>query len=139
MPITNILLAVLAGAITYFLDGWLVFEGLLGEYMQANTTQIEGFKKNEADSSMVLIFVSCVAYAVLLTLIFHFAPSMRTFKVGFVFGAMVGILVDIMTNTYWFATSHFFNDFKPVLIDIAAASVTVGVMGGVIAWVLGRS
>jgi len=139
MPITNFLLAALAGAITYFLAGWLVFEGLLGTYMQANTTQTEGFKKDEAESSMVLIFVSCAAYALLLTLIFHYAPGIRTFKVGFIFGAMVGILVAIMTNTYWFATSHFFNDFKPVLIDIAAASVTVGVMGGVVAWVLGRS
>jgi len=138
MPITNFLLAVLAGAITYFLAGWLVFEGLLGDYMQANTTQIEGFKKNEAESSMVLIFVSCAAYAMLMTLVFQYAPSMRTFKAGFVMGAMIGVLIAIMTNTYWYATSHFFNDFRPILADVVAASFTVGIMGGVVAWVLGR-
>ena len=43
-----------------------------------------------------------------------------------------------MTDTYWHATSYFFNDFKPILADIAAAGVTVGLMGGVVAWVLGR-
>lgn len=138
MTTTKLLLATLGGSITYFITGWLVFEGLLGAYMQTYTTQIEGFKKTEAESSMVLIFVSCVAYALLLVLVFHFAPSIRDFKSGFALGAIIGILVAIMTNTYWFATSHFFNSFKPVLADIVAAGVTVGVMGGVVAWVLGR-
>ena len=138
MPIIQLFLAAAAGAITYFLAGWLVFEGLLGSYMQANTTQIEGFKKTEAESSMVLIFVSCAAYALLLTWFFQYAPSIRTFKSGFAMGAVVGILVAVMTNTYWYATSHFFNDFKPILADVAAAGLTVGIMGGVVAWVLGR-
>ena len=87
---------------------------------------------------MILIFISCAAYALLITLVFHYAPEIRTFKMGFTMGAMIGVLVAIMTNTYWFATSHFFNDFKPILADILAASVTVGIMGGVVAWVLGR-
>lgn len=138
MTTAKLFWATLGGSIAYFIAGWLVFESLLGSYMQTNTTQIEGFKKNEAESSMVLIFVSCVAYALLLVLVFHFAPSIRNFKSGFALGAMVGILVAIMTNTYWFATSHFFNNFKPVLADIVAAGVTVGMMGGVVAWVLGR-
>lgn len=138
MQITKLLFAASAGAITYFLAGWLVFEGLLGTYMQENTTQIEGFKKTEAEASMILIFISCAAYALLITLVFHYAPEIRTFKMGSAMGAMIGVLVAIMTNTYWFATSHFFNDFKPILADILAASVTVGIMGGVVAWVLGR-
>ncbi len=69
---------------------------------------------------------------------FSMLQNIRTFKAGFAMGAMVGILVAIMTDTYWYATSHFFNDFKPILADIAAAGVTVGLMGGVVAWVLGR-
>jgi hypothetical protein len=42
-----------------------------------------------------------------------------------------------MTDTYWFSTSHFFNGPAPLLADVAAAGLTVGVMGGVIGWVLG--
>jgi hypothetical protein len=107
--------------------------------MQANTTQIEGFKKGEAEASMALIFVSCAAYAILLTVVFHYAPSIRTFGSGFALGAVIGSLFAVMTNTYWFATSHFFNSFKPLLADVAAAGLTVGLMGGVVAWVLGRA
>ena len=95
MSITKLFLAASAGSVTYFLAGWLVFEGLLGSYMQVNTTQIEGFKKSEAESSMLLIFISCAAYALLLTWIFQYAPNIRTFKTGFAMSAMVGILVAI--------------------------------------------
>jgi hypothetical protein len=108
----KISLATLAGTVFYFLFGWLVFEGILGHYMSANTTQIAGFKKSEW-------------------------ANITTFKEGVIIGAIVGILVAVMTNFYWYSTSHFFNTITPLLADVAAAGVTVGLMGGVIAWVLG--
>lgn len=134
---SKILLATLAGTIAYFLIGWLVFEGLLGQYMNANTTQIAGFKKTEAESSMLMLIVSCAAYALLLAIIMGKWAHISSFKEGAILGAIMGILIAIMTDSYWFSTTHFFNDFKPVLADIAAAGLTVGVMGGVIGWVLG--
>ena len=133
----KILLATLAGTIVYFLIGWLVFEGLLGKYMSTNTTQILGFKKTPEDSSMAMLIVSCAAYALLLAVIMGQWAHIHTFKEGAILGAVVGILVAVMTDSYWYSTSHFFNGFKPVLADIAAAGLTVGIMGGVIGWVLG--
>ncbi len=133
----KILLAALAGTIAYFLVGWLVFEGLLGKYMSANTTQIVGFKKTAEESSMAMLVVSCAAYALLLALIMGKWAYINTFKGGAILGATMGILIAIMTDSYWFSTTHFFNGFKPMLADIAAAGFTVGVMGGVIGWVLG--
>jgi hypothetical protein len=41
-----------------------------------------------------------------------------------------------MTDSYWYATSNFFNNLKPMLADIIAATVTVGTMGSVIVGVL---
>jgi hypothetical protein len=133
----KILLAALAGTIAYFLVGWLVFEGLLGKYMSANTTQIVGFKKTAEESSMAMLVVSCAAYALLLALIMGKWAHINTFKDGAILGATMGILIAIMTDSYWFSTTHFFNNFKPLLADVAAAGLTVGIMGGVIGWVLG--
>jgi hypothetical protein len=133
----KILLATLAGTITYFLIGWLVFEGLLGKYMSENTTQIVGFKKTAEENSMVMLIVSCAAYALLLALIMGKWAHIHTFKDGAILGAIMGVLIAIMTDSYWFSTTHFFNGFKPVLADIAAAGLSVGIMGGVIGWVLG--
>jgi hypothetical protein len=132
----KIFLAALVGTIVYFGFGWLIFEGLLGKYMSANTTQIVGFKKSEEESSMVMLIVSCAAYALLLSIVMGNWTQVNTFKEGAILGATVGILVATMTNSYWYSTSHFFNGFTPLLIDIAAAGVTVGVMGGTIGWFL---
>jgi hypothetical protein len=134
----KIALAALVGTIVYFGIGWLVFEGLLGKYMSANTTQIVGFKKSEEESSMLMLIVSCAAYALLLAVVMGNWTQVNTFKEGAILGATVGILVATMTNSYWYSTSHFFNGFAPILADIAAAGVTVGIMGGAIAWILGK-
>jgi hypothetical protein len=134
----KIVLAALVGTIVYFGICWLVFEGLLGKYMSANTTQIVGFKKSEEESSMLMLIVSCAAYALLLAVVMGNWTQVNTFKEGAILGATVGILVATMTNSYWYSTSHFFNGFAPILADIAAAGVTVGIMGGAIAWILGK-
>lgn len=135
----KILISALAGSIVYFLAGWLVFEGLLGNYMNAHTTQITGFKKTDDEASMGMIFLSCAAYALLLALILGrwSQPAAATLKDGAAIGATVGILVAMMTNFYWYGTSNFFNSLAPVAADVAAAGLTVGLMGGVEAWVLG--
>jgi hypothetical protein len=133
----KIIVAALSGTIVYFLAGWLVFEGLLGTYMNANTTQIPGFKKSAEESSMVLLLVSCAAYALLLALVFGYWTNVRTFWEGAKLGALMGVLVAVMTNTYWFSTTHFYNNPAPLLADVAAAGITVGLMGGVVARMLG--
>jgi hypothetical protein len=134
----KILIATLVGTIIYFGIGWLVFEGLLGKYMSANTTQIVGFKKSEEESSMSMLIVSCAAYALLLAIVMGNWTQVNTFQEGAILGATIGILVAAMTNSYWYSTSHFFNGFAPLLVDIAAAGLTVGIMGGAIAWTLGK-
>jgi hypothetical protein len=133
----KILLAAAVGTVVYFLVGWLVFEVLLGKYMSANTAQIAGFKKSGEESSMLLLLVSCAAYALLLAVLLGQWAQVATFREGLTIGAVTGGLVATMTNTYWHSTSHFFNGFAPVLVDIAAAGLTVGGMGGAIAWFLG--
>jgi hypothetical protein len=134
----KIALATLVGTIVYFGIGWLVFEGLLGKYMSANTTQIVGFKKSEEEASMPMLIVSCAAYALLLAVVMGNWTQINTFKGGAILGATVGILVATMTNSYWYSTSHFFYGFAPILVDIAAAGLTVGIMGGAVAWMLGK-
>jgi hypothetical protein len=133
----KILLAASVGTIVYFGIGWLVFEGLLGNYMSTHTTQIVGFKKSAEESSMLMLLVSCAAYALLLAIIMGHWAYVGTFKDGAILGVTIGVLVAIMTNCYWYSTSHFFNGFAPLLVDVAAAGLTVGIMGGTIAWVLG--
>ncbi|HRH38573.1 MAG TPA: hypothetical protein PK760_09520 [Flavobacteriales bacterium] len=131
-------IAALVGTAVYFCVGWLVFEALLGDYMSENTTQLVGFKKTEEEASVLLLLVSCTAYAALLAIVFDRITSVRSFGKGMPWGAIIGVLVAVMTDSYWYASSHFFNSFVPLLADVAAAGITVGIMGGAIGWTLGK-
>lgn len=132
----KIVLATVVGTIAYLIFGWFVFEFCLGDYMYSHTTQLVGFKKDEATSSMLMLIVSCKAYALLLSIMMGYWAKVDSVRQGFIMGAVVGILVAIMTDSYWYATSTFYNDITPVIVDVLAAGVSVGFMGGVIAWVL---
>lgn len=133
----RIALATLLGTVSYFLIGWLVFEGLLGRVMAAHTTQLPGFRRAGDEASMLALLLSCMAYSLLLALLFERWAHVHTFKEGLLLGALIGTLVAIMTDLYWYSTSHFFNSLWPVALDIGAAALTVGLMGGVIGWYLG--
>jgi sterol desaturase/sphingolipid hydroxylase (fatty acid hydroxylase superfamily) len=122
--------------VVYFLVGWFIFEGLLGNYMSENTTQIVGFKKSEEESSMLMLIASCAAYALLMAILLGSWVQSCSVWEGVKIGAILGVLVAIMTDSYWYSTSHFFNSLTPLLLDVAAAGLSVGIMGGGIAWVL---
>lgn len=121
------------GTIAYYLFGWLVFDFILGNYTNLNTTQLAGFKKTEEQFSMLLLIVSCTAYACLLSFILVYLLNIKQLIKAFMIGSTVGILVAIMTDSYWFATSHFYSNYTVMFLDILAAGISVGVLGLVIA------
>lgn len=131
--IKKLFLTTLIGTIAYYLFGWFVFDFILGNYTNLNTTQLVGFKKNEEQFSMALLIVSCAAYAGLLSFILVYLLNIKQLIKAFMIGTIVGILVAIMTDSYWFATSNFYSNYTVVLLDIIAAGVSVGVLGYVIA------
>ncbi len=131
--IKKIFITTVIGTIAYYLFGWLVFDFILGNYTNLNTTQLAGFKKTEEQFSMLLLIVSCTAYACLLSFILVYLLNIKQLIKAFMIGSTVGILVAIMTDSYWFATSHFYSNYTVMFLDILAAGISVGVLGLVIA------
>lgn len=131
--IKKIFITTVIGTIAYYLFGWLVFDFILGNYINLNTTQLTGFKKTEEQFSMLLLIVSCTAYARLLSFILVYLLNIKQLIKAFMIGSTVGILVAIMTDSYWFATSHFYSNYTVMFLDILAAGISVGVLGLVIA------
>jgi len=124
----------LLGSIIYLVFGWLVFDLLLGEYTNINTTQIEGFKKNEEEYSMLFLYISCLAYSILITYVLVFLTKTQNLLQGFLRASTIGVLVAIMTDTYWYGSSNFYNNSVVMLVDIFAAAITVGVLGLSVVW-----
>ncbi len=131
--IKKIFITTVIGTIAYYLFGWLVFDFILGNYTNLNTTQLAGFKKTEEQFSILLLIVSCTAYACLLSFILVYLLNIKQLIKAFMIGSTVGILVAIMTDSYWFATSHFYSNYTVMFLDILAAGISVGVLGLVIA------
>ncbi|MBL7889813.1 MAG: hypothetical protein JNL24_09680 [Bacteroidia bacterium] len=134
MKIKRTIIISLWGSIIYFIFGWLIFDVLLGEYTNSHTTNIVGFKKSEEEFSFLFLFISCLAYSVLITYIFVFLIKTQNLFQGFLRASAIGVLVAVMTDSYWYGSSNFYNDILVMLVDILAAAITVGVLGLSIAW-----
>lgn len=133
--IKKLIVTTLVGTFVYFVFGWFVFEFVLGNYTSLNTTQLEGFKKSPEQSSLLFLIVSCAAYALLMSYILVNHLNIKSLVKAFFIGSTVGVLVAIMADTYWYATTNFYSNFMVVLLDIIGAAVSVGTMSLVIAFV----
>jgi hypothetical protein len=137
MLITEITISTIVGAVAYFIIGWVVFELLLGKLMSANMINLPGFIKKHKESNLIWLFISCAAYSFLLATLFALWTGTTTLTEGMIIGTLIGGCISIMTSTYWWATSHLFSNFKPIFADFLAAMITVGVMGGIVAGIIG--
>ena len=126
--IPNLLLSCLLGSIFYLILGWLIFDVVLGDYTEKNTTQLEGFKKT-TDFSFLFLYLSCLAYSFLINFIL-FHTTINSLVKAMSFSAIVGILVACMTDFFWYASSTFYSNFTVVCLDLAGAAVSVGALGG---------
>ncbi len=124
----------LLGSIIYLIFGWFVFDWLLGEFTNNHTTHIVGFKKSEEEFSFLFLYISCLAYSILITYLLLFISKTQNLLQGFFRASIIGVLVAIMTDTYWYGSSHFYNNLLVMLVDIFAAAITVGVLGLFIVW-----
>ncbi len=114
----KIFLSVILGTIVYLLIGYFVFDFLLGDYTNSNTTNIAGFKKSSEQTSFTFLLISCLSYSLLLSLIVANLPNIISPIRGFKIGAIVGTLVAIMTDSYWYSTSNFYNNIFPLIADV---------------------
>lgn len=128
------------GTIAYLAFGWFVFDFVLGPFTEHNTTQISGFKKSADQVNILALVISCAAYAVLISYILCSLLRENSIIKGAAIAAAIGVLVAIMTDSYWYSSSNFYNNLYVVLADIVGAGISVGFLGAVVVWIstLGR-
>ncbi len=122
------LIASFLGSFIYLGIGWVVFDLLLGDFTEQHTTQIVGFKKTN-DFSIIFLYLSCLAYASLITYISSLIINTKTVFQAFMQFASIGVLIAFMTNFYWYASSYFYSDLIAVIVDCIGAAFTVGLLG----------
>jgi hypothetical protein len=133
MDAKKFLLASLAGAVTLFALGFILYGVLLRDFMTANS--LPGFMKEQPDFAPLIL--GELLFGMFLTLILSRWSGIGSFVDGAKAGAMLGLLFALGLNLVFYATT---NMMQAVVIptDAAVNAVRMGLAGGVIAVVLGR-
>jgi hypothetical protein len=134
MKTNKILLGGLAGGVTFFLLGWLVYGVLLMGFSKANYNQCAMRPMEE----MVwwAMILSNLAFGFLLAIVFGWSNTASAAS-GAKVGGVLGILISLSVDLSFYATSSMFSNFTAVLVDLVAFSAMSAVAGLVVGWVLG--
>ena len=130
----KIILSTLAGTVTYFLIGGLVF-GLLLANMMAEWTKALGDCAVTGQPYAQIILANLVM-ALLLSIVLN-KFGVNTFKGGLMTSAWIVFLIAIWFDIWMFATLKAMT-VNIMLIDVIANTAVGALSGGVIGWVLGK-
>jgi len=134
---TKVLLASIAGAITTFLTGWVLYGMVLKGFYDGQVLEsAKSVMRGDEDMLLWAIFVGGWAMAILLAIVFSRWANISTFKSGAIAGAWMLFLFGISFNMYVYGGMNAWT-LTSVLVDPIVGAVQGAITGGVIAWVLG--
>ena len=132
----QVLLAAVAGAVTLFVLGYLIWGVLLAAYFKNNAIEYAGLSKLPTPN-LVSLFLSNLALALLLAFVFAQWASIRTFGGGLVAGAIIGSLIHLSWKLSLTGYLNLYKKTGPVVVDILVETARASLAGGVIGAVLG--
>ena len=134
MNTKNLAAGTIAGAIAFFILGFLFYGLLLADFFANNMSNPEIMKD---PPNIPLIFVGNIFYAFLLTYIYDHWAGIRTFVTGAKAGALIGVLFALSYGCINVATTTMGN-MNSVLASVGVELIMGAVGGGVIGWILGK-
>ena len=133
MDLKSISLGTLAGFITTFFLGYLIF-GVLGGVEQVHGDDPAGLRAAPLMGAITLVEI---ATALLITLIYHQWAGIKTFATGAKNGLWIGLLLGLISQADFFAMTTTTSE-SGVLFYAVAHAIRTAITGGVIGWVLGK-
>jgi hypothetical protein len=134
MKTKKILLGGIAGGITFFLLGWVVYGMLLMDYNSANTNQTV----NRPMEEMVFwaMLLSNLALGFLVSFGFNWSNS-SGLMAGLRIGGIIGLLVSLSIDLSFYAMTTMFPSITPLIVDVLVYTALTAVTGSVVALVAG--
>ena len=124
MNIKRFLASAVAGGITDFLLGWLLYGILLTSY----------FPEGE-DMNLLFIFLGCLTFGVFISYVWNKWAGITTFMTGLQAGAVVGLILGIYGN--FFMHSNGDPNMTQFALDVVVTTIIGGAVGGVVGVVNG--
>ncbi|MES2418990.1 MAG: hypothetical protein V4541_12445 [Bacteroidota bacterium] len=133
MNTNKILVAGIAGGLTFFLLGWLFYGMLLMDFMTANSSGIAGLHKDPM--VMWALIVGNLSWGFLFAVILGCWSGDLTLGKAAARGAIIGLLTAINVDMVMFATTNV-TTLTCVAVDVATVTVMGAIGAAVITAVL---
>ncbi len=134
--LTRVLAATVAGGITFFILGFIIYALILDTMvMKPNMITYAGLM-NETPVWVPLVLANMVN-AFLLAYIFDKWATIRTFIGGLKGGATVMFLIALAMQLFFAAFMNLSKNYMPAVADVLGSTVMGAIGGGVIGQVLG--
>ena len=127
--------ATIAGTITVFVLGYLIFGLLTAPYVNEVAIQYTGLRKEPPN--FTLLILKNLVQALLLVFIFEYLAGIRTFLGGLKNGAVVMFLVTLSGNLNLMSIMNLNAGVSAEILDVLGETVRFAIGGGVIGGVLG--
>lgn len=131
---SNKVLAVLAGWVTIFVLGYLVYGMLMADFFAANAGTATGVMKDPPD--LIMIGLGELVSAVFLVVVLGWA-GVTDAAAGFQKGALIGLLLSASVGFVWLGAFNI-STMTGTLADVVVSAVRIGIGGAVIGAMLGR-
>ncbi len=137
MKTNKILIAGLIGWVVAFLFGFIAYDLILGSFFSQNGGSAMGAFKSESELLWIPLLLGHLSWGLFFALIFGRWANISTFITGAKAGAVLGFLVSFTVDMINYGSTNVMN-LNYVLADIAVMTVMGALVGGVVAWFLGR-
>jgi hypothetical protein len=137
--LVRFLAGTLAGAIVFFLGGWLIYGLLLRSYFESTMTATARSVMSPEPNFLPLILAQIV-FGALFTFIFVYWASISTLVGGMRAGAIIMFALALgwdLQMAAFFKDMHVGSPVVPVIVDVIAATVLGALAGGAIGQAVG--
>jgi len=138
MSNNKILLAGLVGAIIAFLLGFIVYGNVLTDFFIENSGSASGIMRADDEMQWVPMILGHITWGLLFAIISGRWANISTFVSGAKAGALLGFLIGTSFDLIQLGSTHIAN-LTGVVVDIIVMTILSAIVGGVVAWFLGRN
>lgn len=131
---SKFVVATLAGGITYFILGFLVYAVALEGFYSAHAGSATGVAK--MDMQFWPLILGNLSHAALLAYVFLKWAGIKTFGAGFSAGITIGFFVSLGFDMVQYDTANLM-DLTGTLVDVIVYATMTGIVGGIVGWVIG--
>lgn len=131
------ILATLAGFVTFFILGWLLYGMLLMDFYASNAGSATGVMRSDTEMVWWALIAGNVLEAYFLVYVFGKWANITTFGGGLQAGIMLGLILGYAMDLTMYATSNTMN-LTAALVDPLVSALMMGITGGVVGMMLGR-